>query len=74
MTTGPQELQEQAAITCWRQLAKAALTDMEAEYRLLELLNERKGALGDFLAANADQIYRLPPGLRGPGKPPTVSE
>lgn len=74
MTAAPRELQEAAVLTCWRQLARAATTDLEAELRLLEILNERKGALGDFLAANGDQIYRLPPGLRGPGKPPTVSE
>ena len=74
MTAAPRELEESAAITAWRQLAKAALTDMEAEFKLLELLNERRGALADFLAAHGDQIYRLPPGLDGPGRPPTVSE
>jgi hypothetical protein len=58
------ELEEGRQITAWRQLARAALNDQEAEQRLLGILEQHKGALGAFEDSGAGDIYRLPPHLR----------
>jgi hypothetical protein len=58
------EIEEQAMITAWRGLARAALVDQEAEQTLLHILEDRVGALGSFEESLANEIYRLPPHLR----------
>jgi len=66
------ERMEAARIHAWRKLARAALECPGAETALLILLEKKPGKLAEFLDANGDQIYQLPPHLAGPTDPPSV--